>query len=104
MQKNNKKNGRKSMTFKIDEGRLLELAAIEAECNCDIIAGVDYGPNIGRYIQTRLATPAEGLNHEKLVSFLEEELGERLPSNDIENLASELELRVQERIAQRQSA
>jgi hypothetical protein len=81
------------MTFKIDESRFLELAAIEAECDCDIIAGVDYGANIGRYIQTHLATPAEVLNREKLVSFLEEELGERLPSDDIENLASELELR-----------
>jgi hypothetical protein len=49
------------MTFKIDEGRFLELAVIEAGCDCDIIVGVDYGANIGRYIQTHLATPAKVL-------------------------------------------
>jgi hypothetical protein len=92
------------MTFKIDEKRFWELVAIEEECNCDIIAGVDHGANIGKYIQTYLATPAAMVNREKLVSFLEEEIGDQLPIEDIENIASELELRVQERMVQRQSA
>jgi hypothetical protein len=92
------------MTFKIDEARFWELVAIEEDCNCDIIAGVDHGANIGKYIQTYLAPPASTFNREKLVSFLEEEIGDQLPLEDIENIASELELRVQERMAQRQSA
>jgi len=92
------------MTFKIDEKRFQELVALEEECNCNIGAGIDYGSHIGKYIATVLQTQSQLLNPDRLITFLQGELGEQLSTEDLNAIAAEMQEQVCRRIVQQQSA
>jgi hypothetical protein len=92
------------MTFKISQQRLLEMLAIEEECNCDISAGVDYGIHIGDYIASVVNLSPPLLNGEKLMGLLKEELGNRLTQTELEALAAEVQAEVRARVEGQQSA
>jgi hypothetical protein len=79
--------------------------AIEGEeADDDSAAGLGYSPQLGKMLRGYLASKSIALNQDRLVRFLQEELGEKLSNEDLEMIASELQLRVQERLQQRQSA
>jgi hypothetical protein len=92
------------MTFKISQQRLLEMLAIEEECNCDISAGVDYGIHLGDYIASVVNVSPPLLNGEKLMSLLKEELGNRLTQMELEELAAAVQAGVRARVEGQQSA
>jgi hypothetical protein len=87
-----------------DDQWLQGAVEIEDELDCDVAAGLGNSSKLGEVLRSRLGIPANVLNHDKLVSFLQEELGESLPSDDLEVIASELQMRVRERLQRRQSA
>jgi hypothetical protein len=92
------------MTFKISQQRLLEMLAIEEECNCDISAGVDYGIHLGDYIASVVNDSPPLLNGEKLMGLLREDLGNRLTQSELEKLAAEVQADVRARVERQQSA
>lgn len=85
------------MTFRISQRRREELLQIEEETNCDIGAGIDHGPYLGQY----LASCMSYIDRSKLVSFLNSELNDLLPSEEIEVLADIVEAQVKQQIERR---
>jgi hypothetical protein len=77
------------MEFKISEARRKELAQIEAESGCDFGAGFDLGGNVDQFYASYLhPTP---INDDKLVAFLQSELGDRLSPEQIVSLANDVQ-------------
>jgi predicted amino acid racemase len=87
------------MTFKITDDRLQQLLQIEESVNCDIGAGIDYGPNLGAY----LATATQYIDHDKLINLLHAEIGELLPTEDLEAIAAQVHQQIHQHL-QRRSA
>ena len=79
------------MTFRIDPERLQELARLEEEAGCDIEAGLDLGRSAGVY----LASAKSYIDRGKLLSVLQEGLGNVLSSEEIEAIAADLQYRTQ---------
>jgi hypothetical protein len=92
------------MTFKIDQQRLLEMLAVEEECGCDISAGVDQGIHLGDYIASVLNAPEPLLNAEKLMTLLQEDLGDRLTLVELAELAATLQAGVRARVEEGQQS
>lgn len=57
---------------------------IEEEVDCDMEAGLE----LGRYLGEYLAKSQNYINREKLMSFLQEELGNILSRREIEEIAN----------------
>lgn len=80
------------MDFKLDEAELRAIQAtprqanaqIEEEADCDISAGADWS--------VRSPYSQHPINHEKLIALLQDELGEVLSLEELEDMA----LKVQE--------
>lgn len=87
-----------------DEQWLRQAVEIENELECDVAAGLGHSPKLGEVLRNHLAPQADVLSHDKLVSFLQAELGEKLSGEDLEVIVSELQMRVRERLQRRQSA
>jgi hypothetical protein len=87
-----------------DDQWLRQAVEIEDELECDVAAGLGYSPELGEVLRNHLASQADVLNHDKLVSFLQMELGEKLSGEELEVIVSELQMRVRERLQRRQSA
>lgn len=85
------------MTFRISQRRREELLQIEEETSCDIGAGIDHGPYLGQYLASRMSY----IDRSKLVSFLNSELNDLLPSEEIEVLADIVEAQVKQQIERR---
>jgi hypothetical protein len=92
------------MDLMLDDQWLQNAAEVEDELDCDIAAGIGRSPRLGEALRSHLESQSNLLNRDKLVTFLQEELGERLSGEDLEIIAAELQLRVQERLQQRRSA
>jgi hypothetical protein len=92
------------MTFKIDQQQLLEMLAVEEECDCDISAGVDREGLLGDYIARVLNSTEPLLNAEKLMGLLQEDLGDRLTTTELAELAAALQAGVRARVEGQQSA
>lgn len=82
------------MAFTVSPEELLEWAEIEEECDCDISAGYDYGPNAGIY----LALGKNYVDREKLIALLAERLGVFLPDEETETIADSIRKHVAERV------
>ena len=79
--------------IKFDEKWLREAVAMEDEANCDIHAGLELGQNLGKYVKNAKSY----INRQKLISILEEKYEEILTSQDIEEIANELQKEAQEK-------
>jgi hypothetical protein len=80
-----------------DEEWLREAARLEDEAGCDIQAGPDLGANLGIY----LASAKSYINHEKLMSILQEELGDLLSPEDLETIANAAQNCAQARVIEK---
>jgi hypothetical protein len=75
------------MEFLLNDDWIRRAAASEAELECDISAGLDIGSHFTEYI----ALVQQGKNcisYKKLMGVLQEELGNLLPNEDLEVIAS----------------
>ncbi len=87
------------MTFKIGHDRFQELLNIEESVNCDIGAGIDHGANLRTYLLDAM----QYVDRSKLVALLQSELGELLPTADLEAIANQVQQEVHQYV-QRRSA
>ncbi len=87
------------MTFQISNDRLQELLKIEESVNCDIGAGIDHGANLGAYLSDAM----QYVDRSKLMALLQAELGELLPTDDLEAIAQQVQQQVHQYV-QRRSA
>lgn len=60
---------------------------LEDEANCDVDAGLDLGQNLGVY----LVKTQSHISHEKLMAILQEELGNILSQEEIEEIVEKTE-------------
>lgn len=72
------------MSGKFGEKWLDWAVEIEEKADCDIEAGSD----LGRYLGEYLAKSRNYINREKLMSFLQEELGNLLSQRELEEIAN----------------
>jgi hypothetical protein len=70
---------------------------IEEEAGCDVQAGLPLGKHLKDYIEQT----QRYINHEKLISVLQEELGAILSSEDIEKIALDTQKRANEVIKEK---
>jgi len=85
------------MSINFDENWLKWAVQIEDEANCDIQAGLDLDQNLEEYI----AKTQGHINHEKLMSVLQEELGNILSSEDLEMIADATQNCVRDRLKEK---
>jgi hypothetical protein len=92
------------MEFKITAEEALEMAKFEAEANCDISAGSDWGTHLDQV----MAVALNQINPAKLVEVLSQQLGNILSSEEIEDLAANFQMqalaKVSEKLALQKSA
>jgi len=85
------------MNRKFDKTWLSWAIQIENEAGCDISAGLDLGQNLGEYIAN-----AQGcINQENLRSVLQEDVGNLLSENEIEDIVNLVPERVRSRIKEK---
>lgn len=87
------------MAFQISNDRLQALLAIEESVNCDIGAGIDHGANLGTYLSDAM----QYVDRSKLIALLQSELGELLPTDDLEAIAHHVQQEIHQCV-QRRSA
>lgn len=85
------------MSIKFNEDWLKWAIQIEDEVGCDIDAGLDLGQHLGEYI----AKSQSYINHEKLMSILQEELGTLLSQEDLEMIADATQKCVHNRLKEK---
>lgn len=85
------------MEFKLSEARLRELAQIEAEANCDIGAGFDWGQNLG----THLKQVNSYVEDEKLMAVLQERLGDVLSKEELQEIVYSFQVQLRDRVIEK---
>jgi 4-hydroxy-3-methylbut-2-en-1-yl diphosphate synthase IspG/GcpE len=85
------------MTIEFDESQLRRLAQIEDEANCDIRAGFDWGQNLGSY----LAQSTNSVSHDKFVAMLQENWGNVLSIEELEEVTMSFQQQLQSRVIQK---
>jgi hypothetical protein len=73
---------------------------IEEEADCDIQAGLPLSKHLQEYIEQT----QRYINHDKLISVLQEELGSILSPEDIEQIASDTQKRAKEVIKEKEKS
>jgi hypothetical protein len=91
------------MEFKITEAEAREMAELEEEAGCDISAGADWGIHLDKVIELALnpVDSAEPMLCErgKFIDLLNEQFGNVMSLEEIEEIASSFHLQIQERLA-----
>jgi hypothetical protein len=91
------------MEFKITEAEAHEMAKLEEECGCDVSAGPDWGSNLDRVMALGLhpndATEPMLREHNKFIDLLNEQFGNVMSSDEIEEVAASFQMQIQERLA-----
>jgi hypothetical protein len=85
------------MAFQLDEAELRALAQIEAETNCDIGAGLDWGQPLGQ----DLAPTSNLVDHGKLLEILQERLGTVLSQEELEETAQGIQAQLRTRLSEK---
>jgi hypothetical protein len=83
------------MEFKITEAEAREMAELEEEVGCDISAGADWGIHLDKVIELALNRFERG----KFIDLLNEQLGNVMSSEEIEEVALSFQMQIQERLA-----
>jgi hypothetical protein len=91
------------MEFKITEAEAREMATLEEEVGCDISAGADWGIHLDKVIELALNPIDLALPnlHErgKFIDLLNEQFGNVMSSEEIEEIASSFQMQIQARLA-----
>jgi hypothetical protein len=91
------------MEFKITEAEAREMAKFEEEAGCDVSAGTDWGIHLDKVIELALnrVDSADSTLHErgKFIDLLNEQFGNVMSSEEIEEIASSFQMQIQERLA-----
>lgn len=77
---------------------------LEEESNCDISAGIDHGIHLGDYLNSRLQEQVAPLNRDRLLALLQTELGEQLSAEELEELVTEVQVQVQQRLGDKKGS
>jgi hypothetical protein len=83
------------MEFKITEAEAREMAKFEEEAGCDLSAGADWGIHLDKVIELALNPVARG----KFIDLLNEQVGNVMSPEEIEEVASSFQMQIQERLA-----
>jgi hypothetical protein len=83
------------MEFKITEAEAREMAKFEEEAGCDLNAGADWGIHLDKVIELALNPVARG----KFIDLLNEQVGNVMSPEEIEEVASSFQMQIQERLA-----
>jgi hypothetical protein len=91
------------MEFKITEAEAREMAKFEEEVGCDLSAGTDWGIHFDKVMELALnpVDSAESMIRErgKFIDLLNEQFGNVMSSEEIEEMASSFQMQIQERLA-----
>jgi hypothetical protein len=85
------------MRFQITEEEAREMAKLEEECGCDISAGPDWGIHLDKVMELALYPGS----HNKFIDLLNEQFGNVMSSEEIEEVAASFQMQIQERLAGR---
>ena len=83
--------------FEFDEEWLREAARIEEGAGCDIQAGFDWGSGLGDYV----VSAKSFINQEKLMTVLQEGLGDILSQEDLEAIAGSFQNQARGRVIEK---
>jgi hypothetical protein len=83
------------MRFQITEEEAREMARLEEECGCDISAGPDWGIHLDKVMELALHPGS----HNKFIDLLNEQFGNIMSSDEIEEVAASFQMQIQERLA-----
>jgi hypothetical protein len=86
-----------TMRFQITEAEAREMARLEEECGCDISAGPDWGIHLDKVMELALYPGS----HNKFIDLLNEQFGNVMSSEEIEEVAASFQMQIQERLAGR---
>jgi hypothetical protein len=90
------------MEFKITEAEAREMAKFEEEVGCDLSAGADWGVNLDRVMElalNRVDSSQENLRQRgKFADFLNEQFGNVMSPEEIEEVATSFQMQIQERL------
>ena len=82
------------MKFTITEAEAREMARFEEETGCDISAGADWGIHFDQVLEVTL----NRVDRAKLIELLTEQLGKVLSIEEVKELVSGFEAKVQEKV------
>jgi hypothetical protein len=85
------------MKFKITEAEASEMARLGEESGCDISAGPDWGIHLDKVMELALYPGS----HNKFIDLLNEQFGNVMSSEEIEEVAASFQMQIQERLASR---
>jgi hypothetical protein len=85
----------RTMRFQITEEEAREMAKLEEECGCDISAGPDWGIHLDKVMELALHPGS----HNKFIDLLNEQFGNVMSSEEIEEVAASFQMQIQERLA-----
>lgn len=83
------------MEFKVTEEEAREMARFEAETNCDISAGPDWGIHLDKVIELAL----HQVNPSQLVDLVHGQLGNVLSIEEVEDLVANFQAQAQAKVA-----
>jgi hypothetical protein len=81
--------------FKITEAEAREMAEFEAEVDCDLSAGADWGIHLDQVMELALNQDERG----KFIALLSEQFGNVMSLEEIEEVAASFQMQIQERLA-----
>ena len=82
------------MALTLDDEWLEETVRLEEEAGCSASAGFDWGASGGAY----LASTQASISPEKLMRFLEDELGQQLSQAELESIAADVQRSVRQQL------
>jgi hypothetical protein len=85
------------MEFKVTAEEALEMAKFEAEANCDISAGTDWGTHLDQV----MAVALNQINLAQLIEVLSQQLGNVLSSEEIEDLTANFQTQALAQVAEK---
>jgi hypothetical protein len=83
------------MRFQITEAEAREMARLEEESGCEIGAGPDWGIHLDKVMELALYPGS----HNKFIDLLNEQFGNVMSSEEIEEVAASFQMQIQERLA-----
>jgi hypothetical protein len=89
------------MEFKLSEARLRELAQIEAEANCDIAAGSDWGQTLGTDSKQVANYVADEKLTEKLMAVLQERWSDVLSREEMQEMIHSFQDQLRDRVIEK---
>jgi hypothetical protein len=91
------------MEFQITEAEAREMAKFEGEVGCDLSAGADWGIHLDKVIELALnrvdSTDPTLRERGKFTELLNEQFGNVMSSEEIEEIVSSFQMQIQERLA-----